>query len=72
VLALKLRRQRNYEGWLWVIFMALAFAMFSMTVGGSLAHRAATLGQVPLKPCKSCLGCACPKLLGGPRCACPQ
>lgn len=67
-LALKLRR--NFEGWFWALWMTIAFLAFAFIAGRAI--RGTNLGEVPLKPCKTCMGCACPKLLGGPRCACPE
>lgn len=74
MLAIKLRcRHCSFEGIFWKAWLLIALVAFSFTVGRSImTHRATNLGQVPLKPCKACIGCACPKVLGGPRCACPE
>lgn len=68
-------RRRSFEGWFWLLWIPIAFVIFSFAVVRSISVRAVRTvapTQVPLKPCKACMGCACPKILGGPRCACPE
>ena len=47
-----------------LFFLALGFTLFKL---GNVAP----VG-VPLKPCKQCPECVCPRLSGTVRCACPQ
>jgi len=70
VTAIALRVQQDFEKWFWRAWLIVAFVAFAFVVGKRFAEPG--LGQVPLKPCKTCAGCACPKTLGQTRCLCPE
>lgn len=63
--------ERNPE--IWKFFASALLALFFAALLVMSAARGVQPTEVKIVPCRTCAGkCACPALLGSPKCLCPR